>query len=409
MNTRSILFIGNFYSPKMLETIKEDSKGSVAFAAHNYEMSLLRGFMSYENLNVTSIVVPAIYSYPKYHKHWYIQRDNYTIERIPVKSIGFINLPVFKDIWRIVSLFIMLFKYVWKQKEKNIKVFVCSPNIYILLPLFAVKSLFHKKIDITLLIMDIPQIVNDMDNVKGLRRKILSAINKSTMKKAAKCDNLVLMTEQMMDYINKDVPHIIVEGIVDVDSMSTNYHPLVKMDKEIILYTGTLRAIFGVRNLVDAFEMANLKNTELWICGSGDSKEYIEERAKLNTNIKFFGLVDSKVALDLQAQATILVNPRTSEGRFTKYSFPSKTTEYLLAGKSAIINKLPGIPKEYYQYVYTPSDESVTALAKVMKDVVEAPFDVRREKAQAGRDFIINQKNSHVQAGRVLDLMFSVD
>ena len=232
-------------------------------------------------------------------------------------------------------------------------------------------------------------------------------MNNTVMKKVAKCDKLVLMTEPMMEFISSNPPHIIAEGIVDIASMSKDYMPLEKKDKEIILYTGTLRAIFGVRNLVDAFEQANLKDTELWICGSGDSKEYIEERAANNKSIRFFGLVDAKTALEFQRKATILVNPRTSEGKFTKYSFPSKTMEYLLAGKSVIINKLPGIPDEYYRFVYTPSDESITALSSILNTVVNTSFNERQKKALEGRNYVVNQKNSHVQAGRVLDLMYS--
>ena len=78
-------------------------------------------------------------------------------------------------------------------------------------------------------------------------------------------------------------------------------------------------------NLVQAFENVKGNNIELWICGSGDSEAAIREAASRDSRIKFFGLVDSQTALKMQRQATILVNPRTSEGEYTKYSFPSKT------------------------------------------------------------------------------------
>ena len=35
-------------------------------------------------------------------------------------------------------------------------------------------------------------------------------------------------------------------------------------------YTGTLRKIFGIMNLVEAFKMVKDRDVELWICGSGD-------------------------------------------------------------------------------------------------------------------------------------------
>ena len=82
----------------------------------------------------------------------------------------------------------------------------------------------------------------------------------------------------------------------------------------------------------------------------------------------------------MQHKATILVNPRTSEGEFTKYSFPSKTMEYLLAGKSVVINRIPGIPEEYFNYVYTPKDESIEALAECLTNVLDINRDIRKKE-----------------------------
>ena len=193
------------------------------------------------------------------------------------------------------------------------------------------------------------------------------------------------------------------EGIVDVDTMDKS--DVVAVDgKKVILYTGTLRKIFGVMNLVNAFQMIPDKDVELWICGSGDSKGAIEQAAAKDCRIKFWGLVDSKTALEMQHKATILVNPRTSEGEYTKYSFPSKTMEYLL-GRSVIINHLPGIPEEYYDYAYTPKNESVEAFADCIMDVLHMNQKAREDRADAGRRFIIEKKNSKMQMERVLNLI----
>ena len=160
-------------------------------------------------------------------------------------------------------------------------------------------------------------------------------------------------------------------------------------------------------NLVQAFQRISNPNVELWICGSGDSAEAIAAAAKQDTRIKFYGLVDSQTALKMQHQATILVNPRTSEGEYTKYSFPSKTMEYLLAGKSVIINRLPGIPEEYYNYAFTPVNESIEAFSQCIADVLNMDKEMRRQRAVGGRQFIINCKNSVVQMKRVLDMIES--
>ena len=81
--------------------------------------------------------------------------------------------------------------------------------------------------------------------------------------------------------------------------------------------------------------------------------------------------------------------------------------EYLLAGRSTVINRLPGIPDEYYDYVYTPRDESVEALATTLSSVMQMPVQEREARAEAGRRFIMEQKNSRVQVQRILSLIQS--
>jgi glycosyltransferase involved in cell wall biosynthesis len=208
----------------------------------------------------------------------------------------------------------------------------------------------------------------------------------------------------MMDFVNKPITHIIMEGIINLDTLNLNIDRL-ETSKEIILYTGTLSKIFGIMNLVEAFIQIPDKNIELWICGSGDSKQDIENVAKQDSRIKFFGLVDSMTALKFQRQATILVNPRTSDGEYTKYSFPSKTIEYLLCGKSVIINRLPGIPEEYYEFVHIPKDESVKALSECISNVLLLNKSLRNEIALKGKNFIMSRKNSKVQTDRILKMI----
>ena len=45
------------------------------------------------------------------------------------------------------------------------------------------------------------------------------------------------------------------------------------------------------------------------------------------------------------------MNPRSADAEYTKYSFPSKTIEYLATGVPVVMNRLPGIPEEYEYFV----------------------------------------------------------
>lgn len=68
---------------------------------------------------------------------------------------------------------------------------------------------------------------------------------------------------------------------------------------------------------------------------------------------------------------------------------------------------MSGIPEEYYDYVYTPKDESVEALAECISSVIHLDIKEREERAKKGRQFIIEKKNSKVQMERVIKMIES--
>ena len=90
--------------------------------------------------------------------------------------------------------------------------------------------------------------------------------------------------------------------------------------------------------------------------------EWIAASAE-DPRICYFGAVSPEEAARIRMRASVLVNPRTSEGRYTRYSFPSKTLEYLLGGRPVVAYLLPGIPEEYRSYLIVPSREDADALA----------------------------------------------
>lgn len=402
---KNILYLGKLYSPKLLKTIIKDSKGKISMSNHNFEMSLLNGLCQQNNINLKCVIIPGVYSFPYNNKKFYTPSENYKYKDTDVYSVGFCNLPIIKEIWSTILCAWQIFKCIKCFEGNRIDIIINTPTNVFFNAAKLASWFIKKRVTTTVIIPDIPSMVYSMSNHSFFKKMILKRKNMIAMKKTSNANGLVLLTEEMMDFVSKPVKHIVMEGIVDVYTMDIFSENNTSTNKQIILYTGTLRRIFGVMNLISAFEQINNDDIELWICGSGDSKEDIKEASHKDKRIKFFGLVDSKTALEMQHQATILVNPRTSEGEYTKYSFPSKTMEYLLAGKSVIINKLPGIPIEYYNYVYCPKDESITSLAECISNVLNMDKKTRETKAIAGRKFIIEQKNSAIQISRIIKMI----
>lgn len=400
----NILFVGRFFPPKLLETVIVDSKGKIGMSNHNFEKSIITGLSLHNNICLKCISIPGVYSFPTYNNKFYTKAEHFIYNKVEMFSVGFCNLKVLKVIWSIISFIIQLLKCINKYEGNRVDIIVNTPNSCLLYGIKIARLFSSKKITQTVIIPDIPSFVTSMNKHSSFKNFLLKFINKKVMIEASNSDGLVVLTKAMMEFIIKPVPYMVMEGIIDVHSMTVT-ETSVPLEKEIILYAGTLRRIFGVMNLVEAFRNIEVENVELWICGSGDSKEAIENIAKDDKRIIFYGLVDSMTALQMQHKATILINPRTSEGEYTKYSFPSKTMEYLFAGKSVIINRLPGIPEEYYEYVYTPYDETISSLTECISMVLNLSKEKRRIKAEKGRKFVIKEKNSLIQTGRILDMI----
>lgn len=67
--------------------------------------------------------------------------------------------------------------------------------------------------------------------------------------------------------------------------------------------------------------------------------------ATKDRRIQYLGSIPHDEILQLQRTASLLVNPRTPEGIYTKYSFPSKTMEYLASGTPTLYMNCQEFPR----------------------------------------------------------------
>nr|WP_308632901.1 glycosyltransferase [Massilia norwichensis] len=203
-------------------------------------------------------------------------------------------------------------------------------------------------------------------------------------------------------------PWVVVEGIYDEGSRGQTTVPKESAIKTIF-YSGSLDERNGVMRLLNAFQMIRREDYRLFICGDGDCKQAIETAAASDRRIVFKGQIPRDEVLGYQRAATLLVNPRTSKGEFTRYSFPSKTMEYLASGVPVLMHRLDGIPEEYYEYSYVPEDLSISALASEIERIVEQPSSQLQQKGASARDFILREKNAAIQCKKIGDMMAAVE
>lgn len=247
-------------------------------------------------------------------------------------------------------------------------------------------------------------IVTDLPDMLS-KNKILRSINNLLFKHM---DGFVFLTEQMNQRLNKkNRPYIVLEGHVDSEVSCFKLRKKWELEtgKKIVLYAGSIFKLYGIQNLVEGFLKADINNSELWVYGDGDYKNELVEITKFTSKVKYFGVKSNEEIVDAEMKASLLVNPRPITPEYTKYSFPSKNMEYMVSGTPLLTTKLPGMPKEYYPFIYLIEDESTDGIAKVLTETLKLSFKERCKKAEQARDFVMKYKTNVEQASKIVHFL----
>lgn len=254
----------------------------------------------------------------------------------------------------------------------------------------------------------IPDLPLHMSSTKSIIYRILKHLDNFLIKLCLKhCTHFVLLSKYMSSYLpkNKRYNHIVIEGAYN-NEIAANINCPYKQSEPYILYTGTLDQRYGICNLIDAFSSTGL-NYNLVICGNGNESEknYIIEKGESDKRIKYLGSLSYQDILFLQQNASLLVNPRNNKEEFTKYSFPSKTMEYLASGTPTLIYKLDGIPDEYYEYCYyiNGEDDSIDTLANTISEILTKSKEENKILGDRAKQFIMTNKNAYAQALKIIE------
>ena len=254
-----------------------------------------------------------------------------------------------------------------------------------------------RKIPIVTIVTDLPDMLAGNSVIHKINNKIFGLF-----------DGFILLTEQMAEIVNtRKKPYIVLEGHVDcelkpLDSVEKFEEAL---GKQVIVYAGSIQKLYGIQNLVEGFLLAELPDAELHIFGDGDYHDELLDVTQKNSNVKYMGICNNEEVVKYEQKAMLLVNPRPIAPEYTKYSFPSKNMEYMVSGTPILTTKLPGMPKEYYPYVYLINDESPEGIAEVLCEICRKDMKDRQKKGESARMFVMENKSNVKQAGRILHFM----
>lgn len=397
------IFIGGLYPHERLKEIRSQGDNSMGIAANVLQWSLLTGLDKYYS-NIKVITVPYISTFPKKNNTIIFRKSFFSHKKGSNDiCVGFINLPIIRLISRFANLYRVLNSVVDKKKETIIFIYgIHSPFLKAVMKLLDKNEL----IKTCLIVTDIPKF-NLMGKINPIYMLLKHLDFRIINKSIKKIDSFVLLSKYMLEPLNvNNRPWTLVEGIYNPndDIKIVECNDILRR----VLYSGSLHERNGIMDLVNAFKNTDNKYYRLIICGEGDSKLKIIEASKKDNRIIFKGLINREKVLELQKKCDLLVNPRRPEGEYTKYSFPSKTMEYLASGTPTLLYKLPGIPEEYYDYCYFISDGSKDSLYEKLTELLNMPKNELKNFGLRAREFILKNKNPETQCEKIEKMINSL-
>lgn len=398
MSNIKFLFLGGIFAENQLNFVTQSSIGVVQNAADVLQKNLIAGLDKNTTSGVTVINLPFVGSYPKRFRVPYFPAVREAIgERSIILGFGFVNIFFIK----LFSRFIVAIRALFGVKVIGETIlFIYSAHLPFILAALLFRF-FRPTVKICLIVPDLPEYMGGSGFLHSFFKKFDSAVFYFIVKKI---DYFVVLTEMMIARLGVDEKRVVV-----IEGVAPDRPPDLALTSKTIrsfLYTGTLAQRYGIVDLVDAFERLDDEDIELWICGEGDSRDYISSAARRDKRIKYFGQMERSQVVLLQGRATILVNPRPPEGEFTKYSFPSKIIEYMVSGRPVIMYGLDGIPKDYSPYYMSPVGFGVECLALSMRESLDISDDQLNAMGARARNFVLSKKNSTTQTKKILHLIF---
>lgn len=222
------------------------------------------------------------------------------------------------------------------------------------------------------------------------------------------CNGYVFMTEAMNDVINKkEREYTVIEGICD-SNIEPHSNDLAKFSIKKCVYAGLLDARYGLEALLHGFIDANIEKAELHIYGDGSYKEEIQRLSLKNPNIVYHGVVINSEVVKAEKDASLLINPRPTTEEFAKFSFPSKNLEYMASGTPVLTTRLPGMPKDYYKYIFTIDREDAIGISEALSEALSQPPVVLNKIGNSAQRFVLENKNNKIQAKRIIDLIVKI-
>ena len=387
-----ILFVGKVCPSRTANMIMKKTGKNPGFQIIKFSRLILDGFI--QNHSQVSALTNIITSTKK------IAKSSTEIENnIHYHCLPYIQIPIIQQILQFVYSF--FYTLVWCIRTEGDKIILCDifASSCSMGSVVAAQLMRTPK---TMLLTDmlIPPATISQDTKKWWWKMFFKMRVRSQENGLKKYDGFIFLTKYMnMTYNPNQKPYIVMEGSVDHTFIPKTLTQ--KVSPRVIMYAGAIEAEYGFDTLVRAFISLSQQDIELHVYGGGKFVENLLEFQQIDSRIQYKGVVTNEEIIIAEQEATLLVNPRYSNQEFVKYSFPSKTSEYMLSGTPVLTTKLSGIPDEYFKYLYAFDEETIEGYAHKLNEILSLPNEELKQTGLKAQEFVLKNKNNTIQAQRI--------
>jgi len=366
-----IIILGSYIDDSQCNSIERTHKEVPSYSGNIYQRNLLEGFEEIGS-DVQYFSFPAFGSYPNSSKLLYIKRI--LTNKRNITYLPYINIFGIRLISRFLKLRSELKRYIKQIPETEpVAIVIWGIHTPFLLNALLLKKDTSHTILVFQYVLDLPEYMSFGRN-RTKFYQLLKKIDKSIIDRCFQSvDYFILLTAKMKEKLEiKEGNFFVFNGLLSqkqIDSVKTiksDSYDKKQLKTYRIVYTGAISEVYGVPDLVKAFLLANIPDSELIICGTGDAVGLVQDYSRSDIRVKYLGALSPDDAVKVQVSADLLVNPRQNKGEYTKYSFPSKIFEYLLIGVPILCYKLDGIPDEFDSILTYIEGDSIESFAKAL-------------------------------------------
>lgn len=401
----NLLMMTLYYPDECYQEVCANAKTGMQNQINSYQKAFLQGIRAclkpQEHLQVINALPVGIF--PLHYQKCFLKQTTY--EDGQVFELGGVNLPWLKQKIREIRAAKALLKWAG-QSPDNRTVLVYTQYLPYLKAIQKVKRKI-KNLRAAVIVTDLPNEYGLSSGRKGMLKKLEQAMGEKQLELCRHMDGFILLTQYMSEVIpceGKDT--MVIEGLIQENEQPSIQNATKANERFEVLYTGTLTAELGIREMMEAF--VGFEGTQLRICGGGPMAEEVEAFAQAHSNIIFEGFVSHEKALELQQQADALINPRSSSGLFTRYSFPSKTLEYMRSGKPVLCYHLDGIPDDYTPYLCYIEENGTQGIRNAVEQLMATSLETRTQLGQSAREYVLKNKNPAAQCNRLVQWLRSL-